>query len=156
MERRELLTWMGIGSLAASLPVVLAACQSETVEETADPAAETAAETGDTAAAAGDSEVVGTLAELEGDGFILNESASIGPVLVVAQPDNPTALEAVNPTCTHAGCTVDWDGEATEMVCACHGSRFATNGDVLQGPAMDALERYTVSLDGDNVVVSPA
>ncbi|MEL6326031.1 MAG: Rieske 2Fe-2S domain-containing protein [Cyanobacteria bacterium J06626_23] len=153
MERREFLTWMGIGSLAASLPVVLAACQSETAEETVDPTAETAE---DTAAATGGSEVVGTLAELDGDGFILNESASIGPVLVVAQPDNPTALEAVNPTCTHAGCTVDWDGEATEMICACHGSRFATNGDVLQGPAMDALERYTVSLDGDNVVVSPA
>lgn len=153
MERREFLTWMGVGGLAASLPVTLAACNSETAKvepEAAD------APTDDVAAAPAAGEVVGTLGDLESNGFLLNESASVGPVLVVAQPDNPSALQAVNPTCPHAGCTVAWEGDAAEMVCPCHNSRFSPDGAVLQGPANEALEAYSVSLEGDNILVSPA
>ncbi len=153
MERREFLTWMGVGGLAASLPVTLAACNSETAEvepEATDAAPEAAAPD------AGGGEVIGTLSDLESNGFLLNESASVGPVLVVAQPDDPSALQAVNPTCPHAGCTVAWEGDAAEMVCPCHNSRFSPDGAVLQGPANEALEAYAVSLDGDNIVVGPA
>ncbi|MEO1592251.1 MAG: ubiquinol-cytochrome c reductase iron-sulfur subunit [Cyanobacteria bacterium J06632_22] len=150
MERREFLTWMGVGGLAASLPVALAACNSETAE--VDPAADAPAAD----VPAGGPEVVGTLSDIEGSGFILNESASVGPVLVVAQAGDPSALQAVNPTCPHAGCTVAWETDSGEMVCPCHNSRFSADGAVLQGPANEGLEAYAVSVEGDNILVGPA
>ena len=151
MERREFLTWMGVGGLAASLPVALAACNGGDTAADAPAADATAADVPE-----GGPEVVGTVSDLEGSGFILNESASVGPVLVVAQGGDTSALQAVNPTCPHAGCTVAWETDSGEKVCPCHNSRLAADGSVTQGPANEGLEAYAVSVDGDNILVGPA
>jgi cytochrome b6-f complex iron-sulfur subunit len=148
MDRREFMTWMGIGGLATSLPVVLAACQSQEPAATNDTSAD--APTADTGSA-GSSEVIGTVADLETNGFLLKADAAVGPVLVVGTAD---ALSAVNPTCTHAGCTVEWKGDQTLMVCPCHGSQFNSDGTVAKGPATEPLPTYAVQVEGDNVVVS--
>ena len=53
------------------------------------------------------------------------------------------ALSALSAICTHAGCTVNYQGGV--LLCPCHGSQFnAQTGAVLQGPAATPLPRKTV------------
>jgi len=53
--------------------------------------------------------------------------------------------------CTHAGCALSKvvDGAA---VCACHGSRFGMDGEVLRGPAVEPLTARPVTLRGGEIV----
>jgi Rieske Fe-S protein len=53
-------------------------------------------------------------------------------------------LVAVSPVCTHLGCQVNWNTAERSWDCPCHGSRFAPEGDVLQGPAVHRLERKPI------------
>jgi len=46
-------------------------------------------------------------------------------------------LAAVNATCTHAGCIIEWDGKAGIIKCNCHGAQFETSGRKISGPAKD-------------------
>ena len=57
--------------------------------------------------------------------------------------------------CPHVGCVMD-DGEIAggEVVCSAHGSCFnLKTGDVVNGPAREALPVYEVKVDGDDVQV---
>ena len=53
--------------------------------------------------------------------------------------DEEGYLVALSPRCTHMGCTVDWNDAESTWDCPCHGSRYAVDGEVLQGPAAKAL-----------------
>ncbi len=58
--------------------------------------------------------------------------------------DGEGTLHAVSPTCTHLGCEVTFNGAETSWDCPCHGSRFGVDGEVLEGPAVDPLERRAI------------
>lgn len=60
---------------------------------------------------------------------------------------------ALSAVCTHLGCIVKWIDESQEFLCPCHAGRFAASGQVLGGPPPRALDTYTVTLDGDDVVI---
>ena len=67
-----------------------------------------------------------------------------GRKLAVARDDAGT-LHALKPACTHLGCDVAWNQAEVSWDCPCHGSRFATDGKVLNGPATKPL--LVVDLD---------
>jgi len=50
---------------------------------------------------------------------------------------------ALDITCTHNGCPTDLQDNNT-FSCSCHGSTFDTNGKVTNGPALEALRRFSV------------
>jgi len=59
--------------------------------------------------------------------------------------DEAGQLHAVSATCTHLGCVVDFNDAERAWECPCHGSRFAIDGSVLQGPANKPLERVDLA-----------
>lgn len=53
--------------------------------------------------------------------------------------DEDGTTRAVSARCTHLGCLVAFNATEKAWECPCHGSRFAPDGSVLQGPATEAL-----------------
>jgi Rieske Fe-S protein len=54
---------------------------------------------------------------------------------------HPHALSA---RCTHLGCLVAFNAAECAWECPCHGSRFDTDGKVVQGPAVRPLEQREI------------
>lgn len=51
------------------------------------------------------------------------------------------AIFRLSAACTHMGCIVHWNGLEKCWDCPCHGSQFAPDGTVLNGPAVKALSK---------------
>lgn len=151
MNRRTFLTWVGVGWVASSLPVAIAAC-SNTIESKS--AGDAPTETASSTSRTDGFQSVGTISQLESNvGQILDKEFNPGPVLVVRNPASPNTPSAVNPTCTHRGCTVGWQAEENAFVCPCHGSKFGIDGEVSNGPATQPLSTYEVKVEEDLVLV---
>jgi Rieske Fe-S protein len=63
---------------------------------------------------------------------------------VAAYRDPGGRVHAVSHRCTHLGCEVEWNSAERSWDCPCHGSRFGTDGGVLNGPATKPLEKKDV------------
>lgn len=155
MKRREFGNLFGLGLLATSLPIAIAACKSP------DPVSEAPAEAEAPAAATIDETpredgfaALGTVADLDANGYLSKKAFIAGPVIVVRDPANSDNLIALNSMCTHQGCGVEWEDNA--FACPCHGSKFNTDGSVATGPATEPLAPYEVTIDGDLVLVKAA
>jgi glycine/D-amino acid oxidase-like deaminating enzyme/nitrite reductase/ring-hydroxylating ferredoxin subunit len=72
---------------------------------------------------------VGRLAP--GEGTI----ARVGAKQVAAYRDDDGELHVLSARCTHLGCIVGWNPADRSWECPCHGSRFAADGTLVQGPA---------------------
>jgi Rieske Fe-S protein len=55
--------------------------------------------------------------------------------------DEKGLVHAVSGKCTHLGCVLSWNNAELSWDCPCHGSRFAANGEILNGPAVKRLEQ---------------
>jgi cytochrome b6-f complex iron-sulfur subunit len=103
------------------------------------------------------------LAPRVSSGRLAIASADIGPegAAFLQTPDMPRPVYvrrlasgevvALLASCTHQGCQPEPIGE--RLVCPCHGSEFAFDGNVLQGPAERPLVRYEVTEEGGELVV---
>jgi glycine/D-amino acid oxidase-like deaminating enzyme/nitrite reductase/ring-hydroxylating ferredoxin subunit len=58
---------------------------------------------------------------------------------VAAYRDDDGVLHTRSAVCTHLGCLVTFNPAERSWDCPCHGSRFAADGGVLEGPAVDDL-----------------
>ena len=58
---------------------------------------------------------------------------------VAVYRDDDGVLHERSAYCTHLGCVVQWNGTERSWDCPCHGSRFAVDGSVLNGPAVAPL-----------------
>jgi glycine/D-amino acid oxidase-like deaminating enzyme/nitrite reductase/ring-hydroxylating ferredoxin subunit len=54
--------------------------------------------------------------------------------------DERGALHRASAVCPHLGCIVHWNSLEGSWDCPCHGSRFGTDGSVLNGPALGSLD----------------
>jgi Rieske Fe-S protein len=73
---------------------------------------------------------------LPGTGAVIRRGAK---KIAVYRADDGTLHER-SAVCTHLKCIVDWNSAEKSWDCPCHGSRFDPYGQVLNGPAIKALE----------------
>ena len=128
LTRRTILGAAAVGAAAAPL----AACAKSTEA----PPAETTQKAG---------QVLAAVAEVPVG------SAIVAHGTLISQP-SPVVFKGFVAKCTHAGCSLGVkDGVA---VCPCHGSRFAFDGAVTQGPATEPLALRAVAVQGGEIVVA--
>ena len=155
IKRRSFLTYLGVGWAASCFPLVLSACSDGKTgdkKSAADPSLKANAASATDVAAAGGFKSVGTVAQLD-------KAGSVGvdkKVIVIRDPANKAKLIAVNPTCTHQGCIVKWEGKANKFECPCHDAHYAADGKVQSGPASKPLATYSAKIAGGKVLVKIA
>lgn len=100
--------------------------------------------------------------------FKIGPINTIQPNSVILEPKQRTfvvreeqgSFYALSAVCTHLGCTTKWSdsgaaGKPDAVIsCPCHGSLFNKYGEVLQGPAPRALDKYRVQLEDDKLVIN--
>jgi cytochrome b6-f complex iron-sulfur subunit len=148
MNRRQFLTWVGIGGIASYLPVAIAACSSDSPNTTSTTSEPTEEEI-DTTPRPDGFFAVSTIAQLDEDGQIGKKEVD---VIVIRDPET-SELIALKSRCTHQGCTVKWDLDNNKFACPCHGSAYNKKGEVVSGPAEKPLEIYEVKEEEGLVLV---
>ena len=73
-----------------------------------------------------------------GEGAILRE----GLTKIAVYKDEQGAILRLSAACTHMDCIVHWNSLEKCWDCPCHGSHFAPDGAVLNGPAVHALSKH--------------
>ena len=73
------------------------------------------------------------------------------PLLVRPAGDAEARFTAVTARCTHSGCLVR--AEPDGYVCPCHGSSFANDGQVIDGPARLPLTGYQVETSAGELLI---
>jgi len=74
-----------------------------------------------------------------GEGKVIEKE---GEKLAVYKDENGVN-HVCSAVCTHLKCTVNWNPSEKSWDCPCHGSRFKTNGQVIEGPAVVDLPVIT-------------
>jgi cytochrome b6-f complex iron-sulfur subunit len=87
------------------------------------------------------------------DSFGLNTvSAFMGGRFYLARRQDGGFI-ALSLRCTHLGCAVSWEEEKKRFICPCHSSAFDISGEVLNPPAVRALNYYPVLIENGIVKV---
>ncbi len=153
MKRRDFMSWFGLGLMATSLPIVIAACQpADESDSAAAPEGEEPPELDSTPREDGFTPV-GFVSELDEKGFVGAKEIGASGVAVIRDPADAEAVVAVTSMCPHQGCHVEWDTELGLFDCPCHGSQFDSGGALKDGPADKPLNPVEAKIDGDVVLV---
>jgi cytochrome b6-f complex iron-sulfur subunit len=54
---------------------------------------------------------------------------------------------AMSRSCTHLNCTVPWVAKENRFICPCHSSEFDITGEVINPPALRALDLLALSIE---------
>ena len=150
LTRRTVLALGSVGAVGGAL--TLTGCAPDA--PTGAPPTSVTDEPGTGATSAPDAPAVGgdiaALADVPVGGSI--DATINGEPALIAQPTAGQVV-AFSAICTHQQCVVAAAGD--EFHCPCHGSMFdAATGDVIQGPALEALAPIQVAVSGDRIVAA--
>jgi Rieske Fe-S protein len=95
------------------------------------------------------------------DGIVIGRPRGLAHELAIVRVSE-TTVSAVDPACTHLGCTVGWStgrdatcGDGPRgFVCPCHCSQFKPDGEVVAGPAPRSLKSFAATFDGQTITVT--
>jgi cytochrome b6-f complex iron-sulfur subunit len=87
-----------------------------------------------------DSFLAGSVVEFPGGRFFLIRSHDGG-------------FLAVYKRCTHLGCSVTWEADASRFFCPCHASSFDIHGDVENPPAPRALDTFPLTIEDEQLLI---
>ena len=74
------------------------------------------------------------------------------PGILIKTPSGE--IRAFSATCAHLQCTVQYRDDIQHVWCACHNGHYDLNGKNIAGPPPRPLEKYTVNIRGDEILVS--
>ena len=85
----------------------------------------------------------------------VNDFVAKSGVIVIrkASGNTPASFLALSSVCPHAGATVEYNNGLSTFYCAAHGSAFAADGAVTQGPATKGLTKLNVEVTGATLSV---
>ncbi|MGQ0736746.1 MAG: ubiquinol-cytochrome c reductase iron-sulfur subunit [Acidobacteriota bacterium] len=78
---------------------------------------------------------------------------AFGTVPVIVVRTSAGDLRAFSATCTHLTCTVQYRDDLEHIWCACHNGHYDLNGRNIEGPPPRPLDRYDVTVQGDDILV---
>jgi quinol---cytochrome c reductase iron-sulfur subunit, bacillus type len=87
------------------------------------------------------------------DGWL--ETISNKPVYVTkgARKGAVDGIEVLSAVCPHLGCEIPWNPDAGKFMCPCHGSVFAPDGSLIQGPALRGMDTLAIKIEKDDLMV---
>ena len=101
--------------------------------------------------AAGDRVLAGKLSELAAEKWKIFPFGSEPGILVEAPEGKLVAFSA---SCTHLGCTVQFEPDSKRIWCACHNGWYDLEGKNVEGPPPRPLTEYKVQVVGDEIFVT--
>jgi thiosulfate dehydrogenase [quinone] large subunit len=88
-----------------------------------------------------------------GSAATYSDPANGAPDIIIRGPDG--SLKAFSAVCTHAGCTVGYEGGT--IICPCHGGEYsAETGEVIAGPPPEGLAPKRVLEAGGEIYALPS
>jgi cytochrome b6-f complex iron-sulfur subunit len=141
MKRNEFIKGIAVGgSFLLTAPVIFNSCSKEDTEP--EPGSPNN----------GGSEVVVDLSDakysvLGSDGGYVY----VGNIIVIRISSG--SYIALSKICTHQQCTVTYNNSTGQLPCPCHGSVYDANGNVLNGPAVNPLTKYSVILSNNKLTI---
>ena len=76
----------------------------------------------------------------------------MGRTPVIVFKDQQDHVHAMNATCTHLSCIVQYRPEDNIIWCACHNGKFDLTGKVISGPPPEPLESYEINITDDREI----
>ena len=135
MERREFLSFVGVGAAVAACTYCLSGCTAQDQGITAPTNIDFTLDLTNQAYSA--LNAVG--------GYVYNSG--------VIDAHTSGGYVAVSSACTHQGNTIVFDKANNSFYCPAHGSRFSTAGAVINGPASSPLGKYNTAVNGNSLHV---
>jgi len=142
MDRRQFLSFVGLGLIASSLPVAIAACSSKNKNNQTNSNPDNNNNNNNLIN-------LGLISKLEQEGQLLNKDQEI---IVIKNPDNDQLI-ALSAKCDHKGCLVNWKPDQKIFECPCHEAQFAIDGKVLKKPATSDLKIYSAINQNGSIFV---
>lgn len=161
-SRRKFLRTAGSTALFAALGIGFYGCGSDTVSTdingggTTEPGAGFSTVSGNTAGVT----ISGGVVELDLGSDPLQFLKTQGSAILITGANvlavnvGGQNIRAFTSVCTHQGCSTNWTYGDGQFTCTCHNSRFDSSGSVTRGPATRDLAEFSVSRDGDKVVIT--